>query len=166
MTLIVEDGNGLAAAESYITVAFLKSYHKDRGAEVSGTTPELEAALRLATEYFEIRWGPKVPGVLLDQDQALSFPTTYFQDPLPVPLLRSIAEYGLFVITGDLFINNDRVTDGGGIIRLLETVGPISTETAYSGSGLGSIMGKWPVLPKADSLARQVVITSVGGVIR
>lgn len=54
MALIVEDGTGLADAESYLSVADADTYHADRNNEAwqDYSTAEKEAALRKATQYI------------------------------------------------------------------------------------------------------------------
>lgn len=168
MAIIVEDATGLANAESYITVDFFKTYHKDRGNDFTLGGTEIEQLLRLATEYIDLRWGAFVPGNPISEDQALCFPTDYFiTDPvsLPVQLERATAEYAYFQINGELFIDND-VSNGPGITFLKEKVGPIETETEWSGSGDGSSGRKYPTVAKADRLIRQITLGAQGGVYR
>lgn len=169
MAFIVEDATGLTDAESYISVDDFKAYHKNRGNSITLGGTEIEQKLRLAAEYIDIRWGKYVPGLPIAEDQALRFPTDYFiTDPasLPKALIRANAEYGFFAFSNDLFIDNNR-TNGPGIKLLKEKVGPIETETEWSGSGAGAVGAKYPIVTKADALMRQITIGSdQGGVIR
>ena len=167
MALIVEDATGLATAESYISVDFFKSYHKDRGNDISLGGTEIEQKLRIATEYIDLRFKPI--GLAIASDQALCHPTDYFiTDPvsLPVQLQRACAEYAFFSISNTLFIDQS-FSDGPGIKLLKEKVGPIETETEWSGHGLGSLTKQYPSVPKADKLMHQISIGSgQGGVYR
>lgn len=167
MTLVVEDGNGLAAAESYISVDFFKSYHKDRGTTITLGGSEIETKLRLATEYIDIRYIPI--GNEIIEGQALCYPTDYFiTDPvsLPIQLERACAEYALWAIDNDLFIDQS-YENGPGITFLKEKVGPLENETEWSGSGFGSGGKKYPTIPKADNLMRKISVGSgSGGVYR
>jgi len=168
MALIVEDGTGLDNAESYLSADDFKAYHKDRGNVVSIGGSEIEQKLRLATEYIDLRWGPKAIGYPITETQALVFPTDYFvTDPvsLPIKLERATAEYAFYAITGDLYYDVDNLS-GGGIIRKLEKVGPIEEETEYSGSGLGATGRRNPIVAKADSLMRAITNSGQGGVYR
>jgi hypothetical protein len=79
MSLIVEDGTGLANAESYISVADADTYFSNRGnaAWAALSTAQKEQDLRKATDYigqvYRMRWnGTRVSGV-----QALDWPRAY-----------------------------------------------------------------------------------------
>lgn len=68
MALIVENGQGLRGAESYVSVAFADAYltARNRSAENSwgsALTAVKEAALRAASEYIDNRWGTRFRGV-------------------------------------------------------------------------------------------------------
>ena len=169
MALIVEDGTGLDDAESYISVDNFKAYHKDRGNEVTLGGSEIEQKLRLATEYIDLVWGPKSSCLPISETQALVFPTEDFiTDPvsLPIKLVRATAEYAFFAISDLLYYNVDNGS-GQGIKRVLEKVGPIETETEYTGSGLNAVGRSRPIVPKADSLMRLLLGRSnQGGVYR
>ena len=174
MTIIVEDATGLATAETYLSYADYVAYWAARGVDTTAdaATPNeasTEPYLRLTTEYIDIRWGKLAPGNPIDADQALCFPTDYFiVDPvaLPIQLERATAEYLRYSLTNNLFIDNDR-SSGPGIKLLKEKVGPLETETEYSGSGLGAVGAKYPVVIKADGLMRQITQGSgQGGVYR
>lgn len=166
MALIVEDGTGLATAESYVSVVDYKAYHVDRGNATEGSDLDIERRLRLATEYIDIRWGPGVQGDVLTEDQALVFPTNYFTDPLPLPLVRACFEYAFYAVSKSLFIDKDMVTDGVGVIQSKRRVGPIETSTLYSGSGLGAPGRKYPKVSKADALMKMLSSVGIAGVIR
>jgi hypothetical protein len=58
MSLVTEDGTGLANAESYVSVADATTYHAARGntAWASAILANQEIALRLATDYLETRY--------------------------------------------------------------------------------------------------------------
>ena len=165
MVLIVDDGTGLATAESYIDVVFFRAYHIDRGNSISIANIDIERNLRLATEYMDLRWGPGAPGDFIDEDQALVWPRDYFVLPLPLQLLRACALYAEYSIGDNLFIDNTNAS--ASITELTENVGPIQTTTKYSGSGLGANGPKHPKVSKADDLMRLISILGVtGGVIR
>ncbi len=166
MSLIVEDGTGLATAESYISVVDFRLYHANRGNVVPEGETEIERILRVATEYIDLRFGLRFPGYLVDEDQALCFPRTYFSELVPLGIERATSEYGFYQITNPLFIT-PAMDEGDGIIRKLEVVGPITEETEYSGSGKGgSSARKFAIVPKGDMWISRYVLGGGGGVSR
>lgn len=80
MAIIVEDGTGMATAETYLTVAEFKAYHNKRGRAVDMDaldTAASEAALRLATDYMQQVYQDRWLGVRLTYGQALDWPRAY-----------------------------------------------------------------------------------------
>lgn len=78
MTLIVEDGTGLADAESFASVSELDSYLAKRGLAAVADTGTKEVALRAASEYADtIR---RYKGTTVSADQALMFPRDNLTD--------------------------------------------------------------------------------------
>lgn len=77
MALIVEDGSGLATAESYISVADATAYFALRGnaswATIASDTIR-EQLLRQATDYMEGYYGQAWKGLRVGLTQALSWP--------------------------------------------------------------------------------------------
>lgn len=168
MALIVEDATGLNNAESYLSVDDFKTYHKDRGNTVTLGGSEIEQKLRLATEYIDLRWGSRISGSPIAEDQALCFPTDYYiTDPVSLPreLERATAEFAFYAIDNNLFIDNSG-EDGPGITFLKEKVGPIETETEWSSSGRGSLGRTYPSIPKGDMYMNRLVTAQKGGVYR
>ena len=79
MTLIVEDGTGLANAESYSSVVFADNYHSLRGNnawDVLNVNVK-EQHLRNATDYMLNVYRDKWKGVRNTGVQALCFPRSY-----------------------------------------------------------------------------------------
>lgn len=76
MALIVEDGTGLATAESYVSVATYKSYADARGVSYAGKTDaEIEQAARRATAWIDGAYGRRFIGQRTNgRAQALCWP--------------------------------------------------------------------------------------------
>jgi hypothetical protein len=77
MTIVVEDGTGLANAESYVSVAETDAYHQSRGnvAWTNLTDPTVkEQYLRQATDYLGQRYALRWKGGRLNLSQALDWP--------------------------------------------------------------------------------------------
>lgn len=114
MTLTVEDGTGLANAESYISVTDTDTYFTNVGnASWTGTTAVKEAALRKATQYLDATYS--WIGSILDDDQALGWPRVGvtdkdgrdLEDQVPVLIERATAELALASLSEDLLSNTD-----------------------------------------------------------
>jgi len=142
MAIVVEDGTGLADAETYVSVADCKAYLDARGKTSWGLLPEAdqEASLRLAADYLDAVYGPRLQGYRLKITQALLWPrtdvswdnVTWDPAPLPVPLVRACCEAAALSASGiDLFLPLDR---GGQVVEKLEIVGPITERTKWAGS--------------------------------
>lgn len=122
MTLVVETGEGLSNAESYISVADADSYHANRAntAWAALSTPNKEAYLRRATDYMVQSYRQKWKGVRMTATQALDwpraevyaepalygavgdFPYLVPNDIVPTEVARACAELGLKAISGEL----------------------------------------------------------------
>jgi hypothetical protein len=83
MALVVEDGTGLATAESFISVAAALTYHSDRGnaAWALLTTAQQEQSLREAADYMEQVYRLRWAGYRTTGTQALSWPRTLVPQP-------------------------------------------------------------------------------------
>ncbi len=131
MALVVEDGTGLATAESYISVADAETRLGNLGDTTftAKTTAEKEAALRLATEHIEQKYRQRWKGTRLFRAQALSWPRYgaivdgFDVDSTIVPdeIANATADLALKSLTETLTPDLER-----GIVR--EKVGPIETE--------------------------------------
>ena len=120
MTLIVEDGTGLATAESYATVAQADAYHAAMGntAWASLATAAKEVALRLASQYMTVLYQWR--GNKFNLDQALAYPRDFAVWPQQ-PIINACAELALKSTQGALVADEDAAS-----VRSV-TVGPIST---------------------------------------
>jgi hypothetical protein len=75
MTLLVEDGTGLADAESYLSVADADAYHLKMGnSDAWGDADNKEAALRQACEFMQNRYLGLWQGVAYNVTQRLDWP--------------------------------------------------------------------------------------------
>lgn len=129
--MTVEDGTGLVAANSYISIADCDTYHTDRGNSAwTGTDAVKEAALIKATQYIDGRYRKRWKGIILSSTQALCWPREDIYDErdeeiegIPQLLKYAVCEAALKALTDDL---NPDLERGGRIKR--EKVGPIDTE--------------------------------------
>ena len=88
MALIVEDGSGVANAESLVSVSFADDYATRYGLDAwaSLTLTQKEVALRKATAYLQSVYHGKWAGYRSYQHQALDFPRAY------IPKDRSLVD--------------------------------------------------------------------------
>lgn len=152
MALIVETGEGLANAESLVDLPFLKSFASSRGHIISTDDAVLEQQLRKANDYiFSIEGGLK--GVRATAGQSLPFPrrglyaygTEVAHDIVPLAVAWAVCQ---LVVEGI-----DALPSSDGRIVASETVGPISTTYAQSGT-LSS-----PSLPRVETFLKPFLIT-------
>lgn len=133
VTLIVENGTGMADSESYASAATADAYHAARGnaAWASLTQLQKEIALRKATDYMQQQYGGKWSGIRLSSAQALDWPRSNVRRdgyelasaPLPREVVRACCELALRASTSALS------TDAGPqVVR--EKVGAIEVEYA------------------------------------
>jgi hypothetical protein len=120
MSLITEDGTGLATAESLISVTDCDTHHAARGNSTWATitTAQKEQALRRATEYMIQVYTTRWQGVrTYPETQALDWPRTGVSvdgvsidyNIVPVTVERACAELALRAAAGPLL---DDITQG------------------------------------------------------
>lgn len=141
MAFLVEDGTGVANANSYVTVDEADTYFTDRRKQNwVGSDADKQAALIAATDYIEQRFGLQFLGCPEFDAQTLSFPRTGLVDPagnevegIPLRLKQAQYEYALCAMAGELF--NTPTVDATGL-KVTEkkvVVGPIETTTKFDG---------------------------------
>lgn len=75
MAIVVEDGTGSLASESYVSVADAVTYATNHGLVFDGDFPSSEAALRGATAFIDYRYRLRFPGIRTNRRlQALEWP--------------------------------------------------------------------------------------------
>jgi hypothetical protein len=141
MALIVETGNGLADAESYISIADADTYFLNRGITAwSGSDHHKEEALRRATDYMEGRYYGQWKGQRKYPEQALAWPRVEVFDTdgyeisdssVPVQVKRACAEYAMRALTATLLPDE---TAPGITSESVSIPGPISKSVSYSGT--------------------------------
>jgi hypothetical protein len=149
MALVVEDGTGLANAESYISVSDASTYFANRGNTnwPSTDVPTCEHALRAATDFmvglYRMRWD----GFRTSQTQALDWPRSFCPRPdlvggyygypnyyatnvVPIEVAQACAELAVrYIVNGDLAPDVERVEQS-------VKVGPIAIEYANGSTPL------------------------------
>jgi hypothetical protein len=125
MALIVEDGTGLATAESYISVVDAGTYCTAHGLTAwTGTDAVKEAALRNATQYIDTSYNFR--SAKSYQYQALEFPRQLWDwddDPLMTRLRAATVELAVKALTASLFADVEP-----SVVTMVK-VGPITKQT-------------------------------------
>lgn len=110
MAFTVEDGTGLAAANSYVSVADADTHHTDRGNTTwtAASNGDKEVALVKATDYVDKRFGRRFRGYRTSKDQGLEWPRiSAFDnddylladvDDIPRQLVKAVSEYALIAL--------------------------------------------------------------------
>lgn len=128
--LVVEDGTGIASADSYIAVADLRTYCANLNYAIAADVQDAFLATRLRAASNWIDTSFRYKGTRLTSTQALEFPRAGLMDwssmlvtGVPLRVAKACAELAYKAIADDqLFQDLER----GGMIHS-ETVGPIST---------------------------------------
>lgn len=139
MALVVEDGSGLANAESYASADETAAYFTLRGkGDAWSDLEDQEAALRLATDYMAQVYRGQWAGMRTTATQALDWPRTdvpwedspagvYASDVIPVEVKQACMELALRTASTDLLADTGRET-------LSESVDVISVTYAKGSS--------------------------------
>jgi hypothetical protein len=145
MALIIEDGTGIADANSYGSVVDFQAYATARNITLPTDNAELEALLVNASDYLT-SLEDRYQGWRVDATQALSFPreSVYIyrqlaaSDEIPSQLINGQFQIAIDYNSGDL------LPTGAGREVIMEKVDVIEVE--YSETGQGAFV---PVPTKA-----------------
>lgn len=157
MAFVVQTDPHTDGANAYITAAFMRDYHSERGRDLSNTTTypdsRLEAAIVAATQYLDVRF--EFVGYRSDADQTTEWPRSAAyngrgdrQVGIPRAVKQATAEYAYRALSATLLADPDRDGSGQAIKSKSETVGPISERLEYA-VYTGFTM---PIYPLADRL--------------
>jgi hypothetical protein len=136
MTIIVEDGTGVANANSYASVAEAEAYFNLKGRTVAVT----EEALINATQFLDLSYGEQYLGYKKDKNQELDWPRTAFYNhdrflvttgTMPKELKIALYETASLAIAGtDLF--SDVPLEDANLKSITNTVeGAVSQSKEY-----------------------------------
>lgn len=144
---VVEDGSGVSAATSYLTVEALKQYWENQGYSYEDlTTTDIQRLLNKATSYIDNNYRKGFPGYRQYDNQTLEWPRTgaYYLDDytinentIPSEVKNAVGEASYLLNTGeDLTASISKV---GKIKKSRVKVDVIEEELEYTeGSGLYS----------------------------
>lgn len=172
----VEDGSGVAGANSYATVEFAVSYFAERGRalEFAGTDDERKGWLVQATDYIEL-FRPRFKSVELFASQSLGFPRAilvgvagtsndFIADAwMPQTLLKATCEYAARAKLGPLAPTPTVDATGHSVVMTARKVGPLERQFAVVP---GSRPRSFRSYPAADALLAPVLRSAGQRVIR
>ena len=157
MAFIVQDPDApLSTANAYISVAYFKAYHDDRGNDYSSSTDsDIEESIVRVTDYVDSRW--TFAGAREDSDQSTECPrsgvydprTGFTVDPYPPELEEACAEYALSALAGSLYASPNVDNTGLKVKMTKKKVAVLETETEYFQGGSNS--NAWVGYPVADA---------------
>lgn len=118
--LVVEDGTGEAASESYVGISEFRSYCSKSGHSITGKSDtEIAQALRRATRYIDGKYRYRFLGIRTNgREQALEWPRmdavdiegeTIADDEIPFELINAVAEAALRELTSPGSLTPDQV---------------------------------------------------------
>lgn len=167
-TVQASDGNHVAGANSYITVAFFRDYHTQRGNALPAAAAQdsaVEQALVRATDYLDGRFrfvGQRVYG----REQSTEWPRSDARDAdgydvngVPPEVMEAVAEYALRSFLRPLNPDPTRDASGAVVTSRSEQVGPIAKSVTLAAGG------NWmpPKYPAADQKLRRAGLVRSGG---
>lgn len=144
MALTVEDGTGLASADSYLSVADADTYHTDHGDNSSwsgAATAAKEEALRLGTQYLDAMYGQRWLGTRTNESQALDWPRADVEDYDRFSIASNVVPQAIKDAVAEAARRSISETDGllpdidepGTIKSESDAVGALKTSTTYTG---------------------------------
>lgn len=177
MAFVVETGEGLDTANSYLSVANYRAYHADRGLTLADSGAQASALVQgylvQATDYLDALYGERVRGTKLEDDQSLAFPRECLYDNagvliegVPVAVEKATAEAAYLASQRTLVPNPPAPVSSTGtpeavtpIVRKLERVeGAVTEETEYAQPAAAALpAGQLQVYPKVDRLMRPLL---------
>ena len=135
MALTVEDGTGLAASDSYVSLADFNTFLTNRNITTTATDAAKEAVLREATSHIDANYA--FPSTRLTTTQALAWPrfdTWYIDgkliDGIPAKLKEAVCLLANEALSGSLA----PIDDTSAIKRKRDKVDVIEEEVEYAGA--------------------------------
>lgn len=174
MAFLVEDGTGLANANSYGSFAGYVAYWADRGLVVGEIQSVVEAALVKASDYLGLRYC--FVGQRATAAQGLEWPRIYAYrgrpafdaycvpiEGVPVEVVKATYELGKRALAGELAPDPTVDASGQTVVSSRKKVGPIEVEVAFNGGGSSTFVKRFPAV---DQLLRDLVVSTGGRVYR
>lgn len=132
--LIIEDGSGVANANSYVTVAEYRAYATPRGVSLPVSDSEVETQLILAMDYLEVQCWRGIPtydgqSLAMPREQIYISGNLIADDIIPGKVKFAQMQLAIQVNNG---VDLMPTVVGGSASVVREKVGPLETEYATS----------------------------------
>jgi hypothetical protein len=149
LTLTIEDGTGVANANSYCDAAFVTNYAESVENKVWANNKSRQVvALINATRYIDMKYRAKLPGTIRQSTQNLMWPRSEYVDQygntipagtIPTALKNAVAQAALHYLEGGLDLNaevgnrvkSSSVSVGGGAVSESVSYWEPKDEKAY-----------------------------------
>lgn len=162
MALVIEDGSGVAGANSYIGVTAARAYASARGLSLPAADADVEVLLVKAMDYIEA-FRTEFQGLKTDATQALQWPRTgatldgyeVASDTIPTVLASAQAQLAADANLQEL------MPTGTGREVVMEKVDVISVQYAESGD-----TNPQPIFTKAEALLKPLLKRGLFGPLR
>ena len=160
MAFTVQNENGTVPnANAYVSVEEFKSFHADRGGNISAFTDEqIEKAVVLATDFLDTRYS--FVGEQLNLDQGTQFPrhipgsaSRDARRGLPRALKQAACLLAARALGGATLLPDPTYNPGGAVVAVSKKVGPLETSTQYAAPGAGAAPAA-PQYPDVDLLLK------------
>ena len=155
MAFTVEDGTNVSGANAYVTVAAADAYNVAHELDADwskAADAAKQKAIRLATQYLDLRFKHRWRGARYNEDQALAWPRTMFYDydgyaieaeTIPTALKNACTELAIRVVKGDdLFPVNENPGLRSHAIHNATT----GETKVYEGGSVGNEVKEYPVV--------------------
>lgn len=155
MAIVVEDGTIVADANSYVTLAEVRTYAALRGITIPAADEDLEKHLHLAMDWFEAE---DFPSARLDATQELSFPrdvivvdgVRYMEGAIPKLVKQIICEATCTSVT----IALQPQYAGSSLGQLRKKKVDVLEKEYFPATSTASFM---PILAKLDALMQKLL---------
>lgn len=178
MPFTVEDGTGVAGANSYVSAEYAADYfslrNKTDWPAIPANLAQVQGLLIEATDYIEAIYARRFIGEMADPAQALSWPridtgdyldVAYADDVIPDVLKRACCQYAYQALLGGPLMPTPEVQASGfAVVTTREAVGPIETEYRAVGTNGRPVLVR--SYPAADSLMGSLLLPANARVIR
>lgn len=162
MALVIENGTGVVGANSYATLATIRTYAANRGVTLSADDTVLEPLVHKAMDFIEGHRG-RFQGSKTDTTQALQWPRTGVSidgEEIDTDAIPDILVSLLCRLCMEQDAGTDLTPTRNSAFITEEKVGPLTTK--YS-EAIGGGAGSTPTMPAVDALLEPLLKTGTSG---